>query len=44
MHYWEKHGWEKFDKTSLTDKEDLYSHLNLEDITDTHYTQGFKRF
>ena len=29
--------WEKFNKTSLTEEEDFYSHLNLEDITDTDY-------
>ena len=27
-------NWEKFKKTSLTEKEDLYTHLNMEDITD----------
>ena len=26
--------WEKFNKTSLPEKEDFYSHLNLEYITD----------
>ena len=26
--------WEKFNKTSLPEKEDSYSHLNMEDITD----------
>ena len=26
--------WEKFDKTSLREKEDFYSHLNMEDIID----------
>ena len=26
--------WERFDETSLPDKEDFYSELNLEDITD----------
>ena len=33
-------GWEKFSETSLPDKEDFYSHLNLEDITDGDYTHG----
>ena len=28
-------NWEKFSETSLSEKEDFYSHLNLEDITDT---------
>ena len=26
--------WEKFNETSLTEKIDFYSHLNMEDITD----------
>ena len=25
--------WEKFNETSLPEKEDFYSHLNMEDIT-----------
>ena len=29
--------WEKFNETSLPGKEDFYSHLNLEDITDADY-------
>ena len=29
--------WEKFNETSLPKKEDFYSHLNIEDITDTDY-------
>ena len=29
--------WEKFNKTSLPEKEDFYSHLNMEDITDVDY-------
>ena len=29
-------GWEKFNET-LPEKEDLYSHLNMEDITDADY-------
>ena len=29
--------WEKFNKTSLPEKEDFYSHLNVEDITDADY-------
>ena len=29
--------WEKFNKTSLPEKEDFYSHLNMEDITDADY-------
>ena len=29
--------WEKFNKTSLPEKEYFYSHLNMEDITDVDY-------
>ena len=29
---------EKFNETSLSEKEDFYSHLNMEDITDADYT------
>ena len=29
--------WEKFDETSLPEKEDFYSHLNMEDISDKDY-------
>ena len=28
--------WEIFKERSLPEKEDVYSHLNLEDITDAH--------
>ena len=31
-------GWEGFDETSLPEKEDFYSDLNMEDITDLDYT------
>ena len=31
------YNWEKFNKTSLLEEEDFYSHLNMEDITDTDY-------
>ena len=31
--------WEKFE-TSLPEKEDFYSHLNMEDITDADYTHA----
>ena len=31
--------WEKLNETSLSEKEDFYSHLNLEDITDADYTR-----
>ena len=29
--------WEKLNKTSLPEKEDFYSHLNMEDVTDADY-------
>ena len=29
--------WEKFNETSLPEKEDFYSHLNMEDNTDADY-------
>ena len=32
--------WEKFNKTSLPEKEHLYSHLNMEDINDADYTHA----
>ena len=28
---------ERFNEISLPEKEDFYSHLNMEDITDAHY-------
>ena len=30
--------WEQFNETSLPEKEDSHSHLNMEDITDADYT------
>ena len=32
--------WEKLSKTSLPEKEDFYSHLNMEDITDENYAHA----
>ena len=29
--------WEKFNETTLPEKEELYSNLNMEDITDADY-------
>ena len=29
--------WQKFNATSLPEKEDFFSHLNMEDNTDVHY-------
>ena len=30
--------WKKINETLLPEKEDFYSHLNMEDITDADYT------
>ena len=35
--------WEKFNETSLLEKEDFYSHLNMEDITDAGYAHAKKK-
>ena len=32
--------WVKFNETSLPEKEDIYSHLNMEDITDADYAHA----
>ena len=32
--------WEEFSETRLPKKEDLYSHLTMEDITDADYAQA----
>ena len=32
--------WEKLDETSLPRKEDFYSYLNMEDITDADHAQA----
>ena len=32
--------WEKFSKISLSEKEDFYSNLNVEDITDADYVHA----
>ena len=32
--------WEKFNETLLPKKEDFYSHLNVEDITDADYAHA----
>ena len=40
-------NWERFDETSLPNKESFYSNLNMENIEDIDYRQGnnvFKRF
>ena len=33
-------SWQRFDETSLPDKEAFYSNLNMEDITDVDYRPG----
>ena len=37
-------SWEKFDETSLPDKEAFYSSLNIEDITNVDYRHANKVF
>ena len=37
-------SWQRFDKTSLSDKEVFYNNLNMEDIIDTDYTHANKVF
>ena len=32
--------WEKFDETTLPEKEEFYSNLNMEEITDADYMHG----
>ena len=32
--------WKKFNETLLPEKDNFYSHLNMEDITDTDYTHA----
>ena len=32
--------WEKFNERSLPEKEDFYSHIDMEDITDANYTHA----
>ena len=34
------HDWETFSETSVLQKEDFYSHLNMEDISDADSTQA----
>ena len=36
--------WERFDETSLPDKEAFYSSLNMEDITDVDHSHGKRIF
>ena len=33
-------SWQRFDETSLPDKEAFYSNINMEDITDVDYRHG----
>ena len=32
--------WEKFNETSLPEKEDFYNHLSMEDVTDAYYVHA----
>ena len=34
------HEWEKFNETTLPAKEEFYSNLNMEDVTDADYTHA----
>ena len=36
--------WEKFNEISLPEKEDFYSRLNMEDVTDADYTNAKQKF
>ena len=36
-------SWQRFDETSLPDKEALYNNLNMKDITDVDYRQQEKQ-
>ena len=36
--------WKKLNETSLREKEDFYSHVNMEDITDADYTHAKRVF
>ena len=37
-------SWSKFNETSLPNKEDIYSSLNMEDIADTDYRHARRVF
>ena len=39
-HYEYMDNWKKFNKTLLPEKEDFYSNLNMENITDADYACG----
>ena len=36
------YDWEKFNETSLPEKENFYSHLNMKGITDADYAHAKK--
>ena len=36
--------WEKLNQTALPEKEELYSNLNMKDITDTDYIHAKRNF
>ena len=33
-------NWEKLNETTLPEKEDFYSHLNMKDVADTDYAHA----
>ena len=37
-------SWERFNETSFSNKEDFYSCLNMEDITDIDYKHAKKQY
>ena len=42
--YENMYDWEKFNETSLPEKQYFYSHLNMEDIADADYAHAKKEF
>ena len=43
MNIWEEYyNWEKFNETLLPEKEDFYTNLNMENVTDTDCAQEQK--
>ena len=38
------YDWEKFNYTTLSEKEEFYSNLHIEDITDADYMHGKRVF
>ena len=49
FYYWEKvftlvNDWEKFNENSLPEKEDIYNHFFMEDITDADYVHAERAY